>query len=115
MVLALGLVLSATGCGKKEDSVLTGSTVKLADGGVYPIQCDDELTVWGQLDTNLSTQVSNFGETELAKKLGIKQPTVGQYLSGRAMPALDTFANLCAILDLDPAEILCLNEFNKNS
>lgn len=69
MVLALGLVLSATGCGKKEDSVLTGSTVKLADGGVYPIQCDDELTVWGQLDTNLSTQVSNFGETELAKKL----------------------------------------------
>lgn len=58
---------------------------------------------------------SGLTQTELAKKLGIKQPTVGQYLSGRAMPALDTFANLCAILDLDPAEILCLNEFNKNS
>ena len=55
-----------------------------------------------------SIKESGLTQTELAKKLGIKQPTVGQYLSGRAMPALDTFANLCA-------EILCLNEFNKNS
>lgn len=62
-----------------------------------------------------SIKESGLPQTELAKKLGIKQPTVGQYLSGRAMPALDTFANLCAILDLDPAEILCLSEFNKNS
>ncbi len=62
-----------------------------------------------------SIKESGLTQTELAKKLGIKQPTVGQYLSGRAMPALDTFANLCAILDLDPAEILCLSEFNKNS
>ena len=57
-----------------------------------------------------SIKESGLTQTELAKKLGIKQPTVGQYLSGRAMPALDTFANLCAILDLDPAEILCLSE-----
>lgn len=62
-----------------------------------------------------SIKESGLTQTELAKRLGIKQPTVGQYLSGRAMPALDTFANLCAILDLDPADILCLNEFNKNS
>ncbi len=62
-----------------------------------------------------SIKESGLTQTELAKKLGIKQPTVGQYLSGRAMPALDTFANLCAILDLDPAEILCLSEFNKTS
>lgn len=61
-----------------------------------------------------SIKESGLTQTELAKRLGIKQPTVGQYLSGRAMPALDTFANLCAILDLDPAEILCLSEFNKN-
>ena len=62
-----------------------------------------------------SIKESGLTQTELAKRLGIKQPTVGQYLSGRAMPALDTFANLCAVLDLDPAEILCLSEFNKNS
>lgn len=51
---------------------------------------------------------SNFTQTELAKRLGIKQPTIGQYLSGRSMPALDTFANLCAVLDVDPAYILCI-------
>ena len=51
---------------------------------------------------------SGLSQTEIAKRLGIKQPTVGQYLSGRAMPALDTIANLSEILDLDPAYILCL-------
>ena len=49
-------------------------------------------------------------QTEIAAKVGIKQPTVGQYLSGRSMPALDTFANLCAVLDVDPAYILCLQD-----
>ena len=51
---------------------------------------------------------SGMTQTEIAAKVGIKQPTVGQYLSGRSMPALDTFANLCAVLDVDPAYILCL-------
>lgn len=54
-------------------------------------------------------RLSGLTQTELAKRLGIKQPTIGQYLSGRAMPALDTFANLCAVLDLDANDILCLN------
>ena len=49
-------------------------------------------------------------QMELAGKLGISQPTVAQYLSGRAMPALDTFANLCIILDLDATDILCIND-----
>lgn len=51
---------------------------------------------------------SGLTQTELASRLGIKQPTIGQYLSGRALPALDTFANLCAVLDLDANEILCI-------
>jgi transcriptional regulator with XRE-family HTH domain len=53
---------------------------------------------------------SGLTQTELAKRLNIKQPTIGQYLSGRAMPALDTFANLCIVLDVDPADILGTNE-----
>lgn len=52
---------------------------------------------------------SGMTQTELARQLGIRQPTVGQYLSGRALPALDTFANLCKILDADANYILCLN------
>lgn len=52
---------------------------------------------------------SGMTQTELARRLGIYQSAIGQYLSGRAMPALDTFANLCAVLDIDPAYILCLS------
>lgn len=52
---------------------------------------------------------SGMTQTQLAKKIGVIQQSIAQYLSGRAMPALDTFANLCVALDLDPADILCIN------
>ena len=51
-----------------------------------------------------------FTQTHLASLLGISQQTVSHYLKGDKMPALDTFANLCKILDLDPAEVLCIND-----
>ena len=51
-------------------------------------------------------KTSGISQKELAYKLNIKQPTVSQYLSGRAMPGLDTFANICIILSLDANEIL---------
>lgn len=54
---------------------------------------------------------SGLTQTELAKRLNIYQSAVGQYLSGRAMPALDTFANLCTVLDVEPAYILCVGEY----
>ena len=65
-----------------------------------------------QIRERLSEAIRNSGmtQTELARRLGIRQPTIGQYLSGRSMPALDTFANLCAVLDVDPAYILCLQD-----
>ncbi len=53
---------------------------------------------------------SGMNQTKIAELLNIKQPTVSQYLSGRVMPALDTFANLCKILDLDANDILCIDE-----
>lgn len=58
-------------------------------------------------------KLSGKTQTALAKELNIKQQTVCQYVSGRAMPALDTFANLCAILDVDPADILCIEDFKQ--
>ncbi len=64
-----------------------------------------------QIRLRLSEAIKQSGmtQTEIANKLGIKQPTVGQYLSGRAMPALDTLANLCRLLDVDANYILCLD------
>ena len=51
---------------------------------------------------------SGMTQTELAKRIGVCQQAIGQYLHQNVMPALDTFANLCAILDLDANEILCI-------
>ncbi len=63
-----------------------------------------------QIRTRLQEAIRQSGmtQTAIAQKLGVHHSAVGYYLSGRAMPALDTFANLCAVLDVDPAYILCL-------
>ena len=53
---------------------------------------------------------SGMKQIEIATKLGIRQSVVSDYLRGKKMPALDTFANLCKILDVDPADILCTND-----
>ena len=66
------------------------------------------MIVLSEIQKRLAEEIKKSGltQTEIARRLGVKQPTVRQYLSGRAMPSLDTFANLCVILDVDPAEIL---------
>ena len=51
---------------------------------------------------------SGMTQTELAKRIGVCQQAIGQYLLQKKMPSLETFANLCAVLDLDANEILCI-------
>ncbi len=55
-----------------------------------------------------SIKESGMTHTEIGKKLGISQQTISHYVKGDKMPALDTFANLCALLDVDPAYVLGL-------
>ena len=50
-------------------------------------------------------------QTELGKKLGVSQQTISHYLKGDKLPALDTFANLCAIIDVNPQDILSDKSF----
>ncbi|MDE7463953.1 MAG: helix-turn-helix domain-containing protein [Clostridiales bacterium] len=66
-----------------------------------------------EIRAKLVSAIRNSGmtQTTIAKKLGIYQSAVQQYLSGRAMPALDTLANLCTLLDLDANDILCIHEY----
>ena len=59
-------------------------------------------------------KLCGISQTDLAKKLGLKQQTISHYLKGDIMPALETFANLCAVLDIDPADILCIDDYNKD-
>ena len=67
-----------------------------------------------QIRKNVKSAIKSSGltQTELAKKINISQPTVAHYIKGDKLPALDTFANLCVILDLDANEILGINTPN---
>ena len=51
---------------------------------------------------------SNISQKEIAKKLGINPSTVSKYMKQDKYPSLDTFANLCKILDVSADEILGL-------
>ncbi len=57
---------------------------------------------------------SGMTQTELAKKIGVCHQAIGQYLYQNKLPALDTFANLCAVLDIDANDILCVNDYKNN-
>lgn len=57
-----------------------------------------------------SIKQSGLSQTELAKRLGVSQPTIAYYLRGDKLPALDTLANLCKIIDVSPAYILCFED-----
>lgn len=51
-------------------------------------------------------------QEELAKRVGVNQSMISHYISGRSMPALDTFSRICTELDLDANEILCVERRN---
>lgn len=53
---------------------------------------------------------SGMKKSELAKKIGVCHQAIGQYLYQNKLPALDTLANLCEVLDLDANDILCIND-----
>ena len=53
-------------------------------------------------------QCSNISQNELAQRLGINPSTVSKYMRLDKYPSLDTFANICDILDVSADEILGL-------
>ena len=55
-------------------------------------------------------RTSPLSQKEIAEKLGITPSTVSKYLRLDKFPAIDTFANLCEILDVSADEILGLKK-----
>lgn len=55
-------------------------------------------------------QYSNIPQKELAEKLGINPSTVSKYMRLDKFPSLDTFANICEILDVSADDILGINK-----
>ena len=53
-------------------------------------------------------QYSNIPQKELAEKLGINPSTISKYMRLDKFPSLDTFANICYILDVSADDILGL-------
>ena len=55
-------------------------------------------------------RASGKSQKEIAERLGINPSTVSKYLRLDKYPSLDTFANLCEILDVSADEILGLKK-----
>ena len=64
-----------------------------------------------QIQNRLSEAIEKSGMTqkEIAERIGVSRSQISCYLHNKKMPALDTFANLCKVLDLDANDILCIN------
>ena len=50
---------------------------------------------------------SGMTQTQIANCINVHQSTIAHDLTGDILPALDTFANLCKLLDVDTNYILC--------
>lgn len=53
-------------------------------------------------------RASGIPQKEIAKRLGINPSTVSKYMRLDIYPALDTFAELCVVLDITADELLGL-------
>lgn len=55
-------------------------------------------------------ETSNLTKKELAMRLGVNPSTISKYLHCDKFPSIDTFANICEILDVSADDILGLKK-----
>lgn len=77
------------------------------------------MITYEQIQSKLVKAVESSGQSqsEIANKIGVSESALGKYLYGNSKPSVYTFANLCAMLNLNPNEILCVsnrNNFDKD-
>lgn len=54
---------------------------------------------------------SGMTQKEIAEKIGVSSQTVSKYMKADVFPALDTFAKICAVLDVSANYVLGLGEY----
>jgi len=66
-------------------------------------------------DTNLikvrlkeAIKQSGLSQTQLSKLLSLSPSCIAHYVKGDILPSIETFTDLCKVLDIDPAYILGL-------
>ena len=61
-----------------------------------------------KISENIKNEIIFSGKTrtEIAKAIGVKRPTVSQYVSGRSQPSLETLSKLCVFLDCSADDVL---------
>ena len=64
------------------------------------------------ISENIRSEIEQSGKTktEIARALGVSNPTVSQYLSGRIQPSLGTLSRLCSFLGCSADDILCVKK-----
>ena len=57
---------------------------------------------------NLKNEIEQSGKSksEIAKAIGVSNPTVSQYISGRIQPSLSTLSKLCNFINCSADDIL---------
>lgn len=56
-------------------------------------------------------KTSNKTQTQIANELGVSSGTISKYMRINKFPSLETFANLCKILDVSSDDILGLHKY----
>lgn len=54
---------------------------------------------------------SGIAQKTIAREIGVSPQTVSKYMRRDIFPALDTFAKLCALLDVDSDYILGIKKY----
>ena len=64
------------------------------------------------ISENIRSEIEHSGrtKTEIARALGVSNPTVSQYLSGRIQPSLGTLSRLCSFLGCSADDVLCVKK-----
>lgn len=61
----------------------------------------------------LALKDAGMSQNELARRLNLSQQTVNSWTSGRWTPRASHMPEMCRILDVDPAWLLCMTNDRK--